>query len=129
MAAGKYSFTLEQGVTTILEFQYKDADENPIDLTGYSGRMQIKSDYADNSPVTYATISSSLAVDGTGLDFSGSNGETPPTSGSIGLYISAASSSAFNFDTAKYDLELYNGDQVIRLVEGTIKLSREVTRI
>jgi hypothetical protein len=129
MAAGKYSFTLEQGVTTILEFQYKDADENPIDLTGYSGRMQIKSDFADNSPVTYATISSSLAVDGTGLDFSGSNGETPPTSGSIGLYISAASSSAFNFDTAKYDLELYNGDQVIRLVEGTIKLSREVTRI
>jgi hypothetical protein len=128
MAAGKYSFTLEQGVTTVLEFQYKDANENPIDLTGYSGKMQIKSDYADNAPVTYATISSSLAADGTGLYFSGSNNTTPPTSGSIGLYISAASSSAFNFDTAKYDLELYSGSVVARLVEGTIKLSKEVTR-
>jgi hypothetical protein len=128
MAAGKYNFTIEQGVTTTLEFQYKDANENPINLTGYSGRMQIKSDYADNDPTTYATISSSLYADGTGLNFSGSNGSTPPTSGSIGLYISAASSSAFTFETAKYDLEIYSGSVVTRLVEGTIKISKEVTR-
>jgi len=128
MAAAKYPFTIEQGVTTILEFQYKDADENPIDLTGYSGRMQIKSDYADNAPTTYATFSSSLNPDNTGLSFSGSNGTTPPTSGSIGLYISAATSSAFTFETAKYDLEIYSGSLVTRLVEGTIKLSKEVTR-
>ena len=128
MAAGKYPFTIEQGVTTTLEFQYKDADGNPIDLTGYSGRMQIKSDFADNAPTTYATISSSLYADGTGLNFSGSNGTTPPTSGSVGLYISAASSSAFTFDSAKYDLEIYSGSLVIRLVEGTIKISKEVTR-
>jgi hypothetical protein len=128
MAAGKYPFTIEQGVTTTLEFQYKDANENPIDLTGYSGRMQIKSDYADNAPTTYATISSSIAADGTGLYFSGSNNTTPPTSGSIGLYISATSSSAFTFETAKYDLEIYSGSLVIRLVEGTIKISKEVTR-
>jgi hypothetical protein len=128
MAAAKYPFTIEQGVTTILEFQYKDADENPIDLTGYSGRMQIKSDYADNAPTTYATFSSSLNPDNTGLSFSGSNGTTPPTSGSIGLYISAATSSAFTFESAKYDLEIYSGSLVTRLVEGTIKLSKEVTR-
>ena len=128
MAAAKYPFTIEQGVTTILEFQYKDANENPIDLTGYSGKMQIKSDFADNAPTTYATISSSLYADGTGLIFSGSNGSTPPTSGSIGLYISAASSSAFTFESAKYDLEIYSGSVVTRLVEGTIKISKEVTR-
>ena len=128
MAAAKYPFTIEQGVTTILEFQYKDADENPINLTGYSGRMQIKSDYADNAPTTYATFSSSLNPDNTGLSFSGSNGTTPPTSGSIGLYISAATSSAFTFESAKYDLEIYSGSLVTRLVEGTIKLSKEVTR-
>jgi hypothetical protein len=128
MAAAKYPFTIEQGVTTILEFQYKDENENPINLTGYSGRMQIKSDYADNAPTTYATFSSSLNPDGTGLNFSGSNGATPPTSGSIGLYISAATSSAFTFESAKYDLEIYSGSLVTRLVEGTIKLSKEVTR-
>jgi hypothetical protein len=128
MAAGKYNFTIEQGVTTTLEFQYKDANDNPIDLTRYSGRMQIKSDYADNAPTTYATFSSSLNPDGTGISFSGSNGTTPPTSGSVGLYISAATSSAFTFESAKYDLEIYSGSVVTRLVEGTIKLSKEVTR-
>ena len=128
MAAGKYSFTLEQGVTTRLEFQYKDADNNPINLSGYSGRMQIKSDYADNAPIIYATISSSIAADSTGLNFSGSNGQTPPQSGSIGLFISAATSSAFTFETAKYDIEIYSGSFVTRLVEGTIRLSKEVTR-
>jgi hypothetical protein len=129
MSAGKYNFIIEQGSTTSFEIQYKDDSNNPIDLTGYSGRMQIKSDYSDNTPITYTTISSSLYADGTGLNFSGSNGIIPPTSGSVGLYISAISSSTFTFDTAKYDLELYSGSVVIRLIEGTIKMSRGVTTI
>jgi hypothetical protein len=128
MAAGKYSFVIEQGVTTIFEVQYKDANNNPVNLSGYSGRMQIKSNYADNSPITYATISSSLHADGTGLNFSGSNNVTSPASGAIGVYISATTSSAFTFDQAKYDLEIYSGSVVIRLLEGNIKLSKEVTR-
>ena len=88
----------------------------------------IRSNYADNTPTTYATLSSSLASDGTGLNFSGSNGTTPLTSGSIGIIISAASSSAFTFDTARYDLEIYSGNTVTRLLEGMIKIDKEVTR-
>jgi hypothetical protein len=93
--------------------------------------MQIRSNYADNQPLTYITLSSSLAPDGTGLNFSGSAalGLKPPTSGSIGVYILAESSSAFNFARAKYDLELYSGSLVIRLLEGIVKLDREVTRV
>ena len=128
MAAGKYSFTIEQGTTLDFEIQYKDPNSLPINLTGYSGKMQIRSNFADNNPVTYATLSSSLATDGTGLNFSGSNGSTPPTSGSIGIYISAASSSVFNFQTARYDLEISSGDTVTRILEGQITLSKEVTR-
>jgi hypothetical protein len=128
MAAGKYTFTIEQGSTVNFEIQYKDSSGNPVDLTGYNGKMMIRSNFADNTPTTYATLSSSLASDGTGLNFSGSNGSTPPTSGSIGIYISAASSSAFTFDTAKYDLEIYSGNTATRLLEGMIKLDKEVTR-
>ena len=90
--------------------------------------MMIRSNYADQSPITYAILSSSLAADGTGLDFSGSNGSTPPTSGSIGIYISAVSSSNFTFNTARYDLEITSGSIVTRLLEGQISLSQEVTR-
>lgn len=127
MAAGKYSFVLEQGATTNFEIQYKDANGSAIDLSGYSGKMQIKSDYADNNPTTYITLSSSLNADGTGLNFSGSNGSTPTQSGSIGIYISAASSSLLTFDTAKYDLEIVSGGTVSRLLEGNIKLSKQIT--
>lgn len=128
MAAGNYSFTIEQGTTVNFEIQYTDSGSNPINLTGYSGKMQIKSNFADDRPTTYATLSSSLALDGTGLNFSGSTGTKPPTSGSIGIYISAASSSAFSFAKAKYDLEITSGSTVTRLLQGTITLSKEVTR-
>ena len=128
MAAGKYSFVIEQGSTVDFEIIYKDSSNNPVDLTGYSGKMMIRSNYADDNPTTYAILSSSLAADVTGLNFSGSNGSTPPTSGSIGIYISAVSSSNFTFNTARYDLEITSGSIVTRLLEGQISLSQEVTR-
>ena len=128
MAAGKYNFTIEQGTTIKLELAYKDVSGSAINLTGYSGRMQIRPDYADNTKTSYIYLSSSLNVDGTGVNFSGSNGLNPPVSGTIGIIISAPSSSALNFDTAVYDLEIESGSIVTRLLQGTIKLSREVTR-
>lgn len=128
MAAGKYSFIIEQGSTVDFQVQYKDSTGTPVDLTGYSGKMQIRSAYADANPTTYITLSSSLASDGTGLNFSGSNGITPLTSGSIGVYISAVSSSAFTFTSAKYDLEIVSGSRVTRILEGNVNLSLEVTR-
>lgn len=128
MAAGKYSFIIEQGTTVNFEIQYKDSSNNPIDLTDYSGRMMIRSGYADANPTTYAVLSSSLDADGTGLNFSGSNGTTPPTSGSIGIFISAASSSAFTFNKAFYDLEITSGSIITRILEGQVNLSQEVTR-
>jgi hypothetical protein len=126
MAAGKYSFTIEQGATFQLELQYKDANNDPINLSEYSGRMQIRSSVSDSTVLLQ--LSSSRADDGTGLNFSGSNGSTPPASGSIGVYISAVSSSALTFSEAVYDLEIYSGSFVARLLEGKVRLSKEVTR-
>jgi len=128
MGAGRYSFIIEQGSTLNFEIQYKDSTNTPVDLTGYSGKMMIRSGYANTNPTTYAILSSSLSIDGTGLNFSGSNGVTPPASGSIGIYISTASSSNFTFNTALYDLEITSGSVITRLLEGQVSLSKEVTR-
>jgi hypothetical protein len=125
MSAGKYNFTIEQGATYTVEIQYKDANNNPIDLTGYSGRMQIRP--AIGSTTTYLCLSSSLQSDGTGLNFSGSAGINPPISGTIGIYISAASSSALTFNEGVYDLEIASGSFVARLLQGNVQLSKEVT--
>ena len=126
MAAGKYSFSIEQGATTSFQVVYKDANSNPVDLSGYQARMQIRETIASSTVI--CRLSSSLDADGTGLNLSGSVGTLPLSSGSIGVYISAASSSGFTFDTAVYDLELVTGGTVTRLLQGTIKLDKEVTR-
>jgi hypothetical protein len=125
MAAARYSFIVEQGATTNIQLKWED-ENGSIDLSGYSGRMQIRPT-VDSSTV-YLTLSSSLDIDGTGLNMSGSDGETAVQSGSIGIYISAAQSAELNFDTAYYDLEMMNGNEVTRLLEGQVKLSKNVTR-
>lgn len=129
MAAGKYSFNIEQGSTVKFDVTYKDSSDDPIDLTGYQGRMQIKD--AAGGTTTYLSLSSSLGPCGSGLNFSGSTGLLPPTSGTIGVIISSATSSLLSFNQASYDLEIASGSGdcaiVTRLIEGNIKLIKEVT--
>ena len=48
MAAGNYSFTIEQGATTDFEITYKDSSNNPVDLAGYTARMQSQYDFVMN---------------------------------------------------------------------------------
>jgi hypothetical protein len=127
MAAGTYNITLEQGSTVDFQIQYKDSNNNPINLTGYGAAMQIRSNYADNNPTTYITLSSSLATDGTGLNMVSSS------TGYIGVFISACSSSTLNFSNARYDLEIYSGSVgscpiTTRILEGQVYLSKETTR-
>jgi hypothetical protein len=125
MAAGRYNIVIEQGATYQIELQYKDSTNIPINLSGYSGRMQIRPSIG--SPTSYLYLSSSLQPDGTGLNFSGSNGTTPPASGSIGIFISATTSSLFTFINGVYDLEIQSGSIVTRLLQGNVQVSKEVT--
>ena len=132
MAAGNYSFTIEQGSTTDFELVYRDSNSNPVDLTGYQAKMQLKDSIGGSS--TFLTLSSSLTPDGTGLNLSGSGGNNaskPLTSGSIGIFISHVTSSNLTFGTAVYDLEIVSGSGntavVTRLLQGKINLSKEVT--
>ena len=126
MAAGKYSFTIEQGATTNIQVNWTDASGSAIDLNGYHARMQIRPT-VDSSDVLLS-LSSSLTEDGTGILMSGSTGDLPLSSGSIAIYISADSSSLLNFEQAVYDLEMVTGSSVTRLLEGRVQLSKNVTR-
>ena len=132
MAAGIYNFIIEQGTTVYFRIDYKDSNNAPVDLTDFHARMQIRN--APGGNITYAILSSSLAPCGTGLDLMPKSGSDilPKSSGSIGVYISAVSTSLFTFDKAFYDLEIVSGSgacqYVTRLIQGKIKLSKEVTR-
>jgi hypothetical protein len=127
MAAAKYSFVIEQGATLEFQLDWTDDTGNPIDLTGMHARMQVRPSV--ESSQIFLNLSSSLSDScGTGLNLRGSSGTNPLSSGSIGVYVSAASSSLLNFNEAYYDLEVVSGCEVYRLLEGKVKLSKNVTR-
>jgi hypothetical protein len=124
MAAGKYSFIIEQGSTVNFTIVYLDSLGKPINLIGYNSDMQIRP-YV-GAPNAIITLSSSLNPDGTGLNMSNA------VSGAIGIYISSCTSSQFIFDEAVYDLDIISGSNcpvVNRIIEGKVKLSKEVTII
>jgi len=133
MAAGRYSFTLEQGTTVDFELQYKGSGSIPIDLTGHTGKMEIRSLYS-GSGETYVTLTSSLndtyvkKADNAFLSFSGSSLSNPTTSGSIGIYIGYELASSLNFSgEAYYDLEITSGALRTRVLEGRVRLSKQTT--
>jgi len=131
MAAGRYNFQIEQGSTVDFTINYTDSAGVAIDLTDYQARMDIRP--SAGSDTLYATLSSSLQSDFTGINMTplSTAGLTlPKSSGSLRIYISAASSSAFDFKTAQYDLEVYSGSApvtVTKLLIGQINLIKEVT--
>jgi hypothetical protein len=135
MAAGKYSFTIEQGTTVDFELQYKDSSNTPIDLTGYTGAMSIRSTYSGSGETYLAltSLSGSQYADGKPsgsafLSISGSNLSTPPSSGSIGIYIGWELTDGLTFTSpAYYDIELTTGSIRTRILEGRINLSQQVT--
>ncbi len=115
MPAAKYKLKIEQGATLRVPLKWT-AGGIPVDLTGYKGRMQIRPDIDSN------IVIHSLTSENGGIVFS-------PSTGTFDLYISATDTSAFDFVSAVYDLELVapNND-VYRVIEGEVTLSKEVTR-
>jgi hypothetical protein len=126
MAAGRYSFVIEQGATTNIQINWTDESGSAIDLSGYHSRMQIRPGV--ESDTIYLSLSSSLESDGTGINLSGSNFVTPLQSGSMAIYISADTTTDLDFNEAYYDLEMVKQNTVTRLLEGKVKLSKNVTR-
>lgn len=128
MAVARYLFKVYQGSTFRERYEFLDSESNPIDFTGYECRMQIRPSYT--SDTVFCNISSSIDNDGTGINMTpvSSSIALPRSSGSISLEISAASSSLFTFDEAVYDIEAYSGSYVSRLMEGKVKLFKNVTR-
>ena len=114
MSAGKYNINVEQGTTYSVRFTYKDDTNNPVDLTDYTAQIQFR----ETKDATTTIYDSSTGGDITlgGVD------------GTIDLSINTATTTAFDFDNCVYDLELTLDNETIRLIEGRVYLSKEVTR-
>ena len=129
MAAGIYNFTIEQGATFTRIFKYKKSDGTPINLDEASEiRMHIREKINDNNFITGGSFSY-IVTNGTASNngFSIGSGSGTVTN-EITLLIPATSTSAYSFNSAVYDIEIDNQGTTTRLLQGKIKLSKEVTR-
>lgn len=89
----------------------------PLDLTGYTARMQLRSNAgSDVVLLELNTTNGGIAIN--------------PSTGTISLLITAAQTQAMDFSNAVYDLQLTAADgvTVTRLVEGSISVEPGVTQ-
>lgn len=126
------TWIIKQGSTFKRRIEYTDSAGNPIDLTGFNGRFQVRPEY--ESSVILFNVTTTPTADGTGITMTPSSASVvlPISSGSMGILISAYSSSQVNFDTAYFDYEIYSGsgvtEYVERLFDGKMKMIKNVTR-
>lgn len=117
MAAASYDITIEQGATFLLPLLWKDPQGDPVDLTGYSAKMQVRRKAGSVDPPL--------------LDLSSTNGGITlgDAAGTIVITASATQTTAMTGRTGVYDLELTSPTGVVtRLVEGAVDIHPEVTR-
>ena len=125
MGASLYNFEIEQGSSFKMSLIYKDSAGAVIDLTGWCARLTWRT--SANLTQTYKSDN----TDKTNYDF---NIEGP--AGKINLLFPANTTNGFDFNTAKYDLELQSdedhysqgGKFVIRLLYGTVTIQRRYSK-
>ena len=116
MTAAVYNLYIEQGATFQKTLTWKDSSGNPINLTGYTARMQFRRSAA-SADVLYSATTTNGKITLGGV------------AGTVALVLPAADTELFDFGCAVYDLEVESsGGTVYRLLEGGVEVSLEVTR-
>ena len=112
MPAVNYDLLIEQGTTWSVTVTLKKTNQSPFDLTGYTGRCQIRKTYTSTNILASPTVTIPSGTDG-----------------KVVLSLTEAQTSSLPDTYAVYDVELVapNGD-VTRILQGKVKVSLEVTR-
>lgn len=117
MPAAIHNITIEAGATFSWRITWKDDAGDPVDLSGYVARMQVRRSHSSDATIFALTSA------GGGITLGGA-------AGTIDISISAAATAAAITAAmeAVYDLELEAAGVVRRLLQGRASLSPEVTR-
>lgn len=116
MIAGTYNIICDQGATFTRTITWKDSNGSPVNLTGYTARMSLRS-----------TIDSSVEV--LSLTTANSRITLGGVAGTITLNVDATTTAALAAGQYVYDLEAVSGGgTVTRIVMGSFVVRGEVTR-
>lgn len=113
--AGTYNIIADQGATFNRVVTYNDSNGVPVNLTGYTAKMQIRpTPGASELAVELSTVNGRITLGG--------------SAGTVTLNVAAADME-FSAGQYAYDLELTSGSGVVtRVLMGTFLLRGEVTK-
>jgi hypothetical protein len=115
MAQTTHDISADQGADYAATFTYRDSNNNLVNLTGATARMQVRKFVESQYPFISLTNGSGITLGG--------------AAGTIAVAITAATLSAVPAGEYKYDIEIAtSGGLVIKLVSGDFILSGEVSR-
>ena len=100
-----YPLTIQQGASFTRTFRYRNQDGTPIDISGYSARLAIKRNYKDQAPLK--------VIQGPGATVDGPNGV-------ITFHMTGVESRVVTPGPGFYDVDLIAGDEVVRLLSGSV---------
>ena len=112
--AHPYPIKIDQGGTWNLSLTYK-INSTPVNLTGFTASMMVRKNYTDANPIL------TLTTENGGIVLGGS-------AGTINITASATATAAMPPGSGVYDLELYTGSEVRKLLRGDVTIIAEVTR-
>lgn len=115
MIAGTYNIIADQGATLSRVITWKDSSGVPVNLTGYTARMQIRPTLDSTTVTLELTTANSRITLGGATGTITLNADSTVMNMSAGAYV--------------YDLEVISGGgAVTRIVMGSFVVRGEVTR-
>jgi hypothetical protein len=100
-----------QGATFDQEFLL-EVDGDPVDLTGYTAAMKVRATPADDAVLSL--------TDEDGITLGGA-------AGTVDVVITATESALIDAGRYYYDLELTSAGVVTRFIQGTFRVSAQIT--
>ena len=115
--AVSYNTVIDQGATWFLTVTYENPNGTPINITGYTAALQLRSLPSDTTAVLSLTTGAGITITG--------------ATGTVAIQASATQTRAIDEGNYYYDLEISSPTSpsvVTRLVQGQVVVSAEVTR-
>ncbi len=111
---GQYDIIAPQGATFAEIFTYKNSG-TPVDLTGYTARMQVRRTPSSDTKILDLVSPAGITLGG--------------ATGQISVNVSATGMAAVDAGKYRYDLEIVSSNGTVsRLIEGVFYVTAEVTR-
>jgi hypothetical protein len=114
VTATTYNTTIDQGADWYITFVYQDSNGSPINITGYTAALQLRSEPSDMNTVLSLSTGSGITITG--------------ATGTIAVHATATQTGAISAGVYFYDLEITESVVVTRLIQGQITVSAQVTR-